>query len=195
MALDAGSSPARLPLVTRTLIVLLRAINVGGRQAPMARLRAACAAAGFARVRSYVASGNLLLDTALPAPEAEAAVEAIVARDFGFHSDAIARDLDQWRAIVATAPFADEREARARMVHLCLSKRPPAPDAAARIAEKAQAGEQVAQAGDALWVDYAEGVGRSKLTPALLDRAAGSPVTARNWRTVLALRDLAEETG
>lgn len=179
--------------MTRTLIVLLRAINVGGRQAPMARLRAACEAAGFARVRSYVASGNLLLDTALPADEVEAQVEAIVAREFGFHSDAIARDRDQWSAIVAAAPFADARQARAKMVHLCLSRRPLAPDAAARIAQKAQAGEQVAQVGDAFWIDYAEGVGRSKLTPALLDKAAGSPVTARNWRSVLALRDLAEE--
>jgi uncharacterized protein (DUF1697 family) len=179
--------------MTRTLIVLLRAINVGGRQAPMARLRAACEAAGFARVRSYVASGNLLLDTPLAATEVEAAVEAIVARDFGFHSDAIARDRDQWNAIVAAAPFPTEREARAKMVHLCLSKRPLSADAAARIAERAQAGEQVTQIGDALWIDYAEGVGRSKLTPALLDKAAGSPVTGRNWRSVVALRDLVGE--
>jgi uncharacterized protein (DUF1697 family) len=41
-----------------------------------------------------------------------------------------------------------------------------------------------------LWFHYPEGAGRSKLTPALVDKAAGSPVTARNWRTALALRDL-----
>jgi uncharacterized protein (DUF1697 family) len=29
------------------------------------------------------------------------------------------------------------------------------------------------------------------LTPALFDRLAGSPVTARNWRTVTVLRDMA----
>jgi uncharacterized protein (DUF1697 family) len=179
--------------VTRPLILLLRAINVGGRQAPMARLRAACAEAGFGNVRSYVASGNLLLDTALDPAAAEAQVEAIVARDFGFHSDAIARTLYQWRALVAAAPFAPERAERPRMVHLCLSKRPLAA-AAARLAERAQAGEQVAVAGDALWIDYAEGVARSKLTPAALDRAAGSPVTARNWRTVTALLALAQES-
>jgi uncharacterized protein (DUF1697 family) len=79
------------------------------------------------------------------------------------------------------------------MVHLCLSKRPLSADAAVRIAERAQTGEQVTQIGDALWIDYAEGVGRSKLTPALLDKAAGSPVTGRNWRSVVALRDLVGE--
>lgn len=180
-------------MTNRPLILLLRAINVGGRQAPMARLRAACADAGFGNVRSYVASGNLLLDTALDPAAAEAQVEAIVARDFGFHADAIARTLDQWRALVAAAPFAPERAERPKMVHLCLSKRPLAPDVAARLAERAQAGEQVALAGDALWIDYAEGVARSKLTPTALDRAAGSPVTARNWRTVTALLSLAQE--
>jgi uncharacterized protein (DUF1697 family) len=39
-------------------------------------------------------------------------------------------------------------------------------------------------------VHYANGAGRSKLTPALLDRLAGSPVTARNWNTVLKLNEL-----
>jgi uncharacterized protein (DUF1697 family) len=52
-------------------------------------------------------------------------------------------------------------------------------------------GEKVALVGDALWVDYAGGVGRSKLTPALLDRLVGSPVTARNWNTVQRLGEMA----
>ena len=177
----------------RTVIVLLRAINVGGRQAPMARLRAACAEAGLANVRSYVASGNLLVDTALDGPALETLVEEVVAREFGFHSDAIARDASAWRTIADTAPFATERVERPNMVHLCLSKRAPTSGAEDRIAERATAGEQVAREGDVLWIDYATGVGRSKLTPALLDRSAGAPVTARNWRTVVALRALAEE--
>jgi uncharacterized protein (DUF1697 family) len=37
---------------------------------------------------------------------------------------------------------------------------------------------------------YPQGVGRSKITPSAIDKAAGSPVTARNWRTMLALRDM-----
>ena len=37
-----------------------------------------------------------------------------------------------------------------------------------------------------------ESVGNSKLTPTLLDKAAGSPVTARNWNTVLAINAMLE---
>ena len=44
-----------------TYIVLLRAVNVGGTgKLPMAELRAMCAAIGFADVRTYIASGNLV---------------------------------------------------------------------------------------------------------------------------------------
>jgi uncharacterized protein (DUF1697 family) len=51
----------------------------------------------------------------------------------------------------------------------------------------------VARAGGTIWVHHVNGVGRSKLTPALLDRHVGSAVTARNWRTVLKLREMACE--
>ncbi len=41
-------------------IVLLRAVNVGTGKLPMAELRALCEAAGFAEVRTYIASGNVV---------------------------------------------------------------------------------------------------------------------------------------
>jgi uncharacterized protein (DUF1697 family) len=59
------------------------------------------------------------------------------------------------------------------------------------LSERAAAGERIMLVGDALWFHYPNGVARSKLTPALLDRVVGSPVTARNWNTVLKLHNLA----
>ncbi|MFY0580906.1 hypothetical protein ACN28S_47655 [Cystobacter fuscus] len=38
---------------------------------------------------------------------------------------------------------------------------------------------------------YPHGVARTKLSPAVFDKAVGSPVTARNWKTVLMLHQLA----
>jgi len=42
----------------------------------------------------------------------------------------------------------------------------------------------------AMWIHYPEGAGTSKLTPSLIDRAIGSPGTARNWNTVLKLEEM-----
>jgi uncharacterized protein (DUF1697 family) len=52
--------------------------------------------------------------------------------------------------------------------------------------------ERIKQVGDALWIHYSSGSGRSKLSPTVLDRLVGSPVTTRNWRTVLKLNELVE---
>ncbi|WP_091738501.1 DUF1697 domain-containing protein [Phenylobacterium immobile] len=175
-------------------VVLVRAINVGARHAPMADLRAACEAVGFADVQSYIASGNLVLSAAQPAAEVEAKVEQIFAERYGFHADAIARTAAEWRSFLAAAAFAAEREARPTQIHLCLSKSPPLAAAAERLAERATLGERFIVQAEVLWADFAGGVGKSKITPSLLDRCVGSPVTSRNWNTVLKLAEMSSGT-
>ena len=73
---------------------------------------------------------------------------------------------------------------------LCLAKAPLRAQVAEELSARATAGELVQRAGEALWIHFPEGVARSKLSPAAMDRAAGSPVTARNWRTATKLLEL-----
>ena len=170
---------------TTRWIVLLRGVNVGGhRKVPMADLRAALAAAGAAEVRTYIASGNILFDRAGDRAAAEALVESVIAERFGLAVEAVARSGAEWLAYAAQDPFPD---ALPKLLHLCLAKRPIAEGAAAAIAAKCVDGERVAQIGEALWIDYRDGVVDSKATPALLDKAAGSTMTARNRNTVMKL--------
>jgi len=82
------------------------------------------------------------------------------------------------------------RDTPARLL-IGVPKRAPVTEAAAALQARARDGEIVAAAGGALWFHYAGGVGTSKLTPALIDRLAGSPVTARNWNTAVKLSELA----
>jgi uncharacterized protein (DUF1697 family) len=64
------------------------------------------------------------------------------------------------------------------------------PNTAENLEPFATSGESVAQRTDSLRIHYASASARSKLTPALLDRLAGSPVTTRNWGTVLKFNDM-----
>lgn len=173
------------------LVALLRGINVGGtRKLPMARLREMCADLGWADVETYIQSGNVLFSSAAKAPELERELEGAIGAAFGFDIAVIVRNLAQWRAYEAGNPFPDEARDEPNRLMLHLSKAPPAPGAEQEIAARAAAGEQVRQADDALWIHYPAGAGTSKIGPALLDRAAGSPVTARNWRTVARIGDM-----
>ena len=78
---------------------------------------------------------------------------------------------------------------------LCLNKEPAAVDAENALQARAAGGEQVRRVGDALWNYFPQGVGSSKLTPALLDRLTGSSLTARNWRSVQALAAMLAAVG
>ena len=75
-------------------------------------------------------------------------------------------------------------------MQLSLAQRAVRKSAGALLAERAKHDEQVVIAGGAIWVYYPNGIAGTKLTPALLDRSAGAPVTSRNWRTALKLNDL-----
>jgi uncharacterized protein (DUF1697 family) len=172
-------------------IALLRAVNVGGRKMPMAELRAVCAELGWTDVETYIQSGNILFAAPGEAAELETSLEEAVQLRFGYWSDVIIRSAEQWRALLAASPFVSEAEAEPNRVLVGIAKTRLQPGAAAAIQAKAAAGERVAQAGEALWFHYPAGVGTSKLTPSLIDRSAGSPVTARNWRTMLKLGEMA----
>lgn len=170
-----------------TYVALLRGINVGGhRKVPMAELRALCADSGFDDARSYIQSGNLVLSSADAAAAVEATLETAIERRFGFPVDVVVRDAVQWAAYVSGNPLAGEAEAASNFVMLALAKAPLAPAAVAGLRERADAGERIEAQGDALWLYFPDGAGRSKLGAAL----SRLPCTARNWRTVLALADM-----
>ncbi len=172
-------------------IALLRGINVSGQnKIPMAELRAVCATMGWENVQSYIQSGNLIFYAETTVAEQEADLEAAIAQHFGLTIRVIVRAAAHWPAYVQSNPFPAAAEATPNLLMLALAKRQPKPDAVAGLQERAAAGEQIAQVGDALWIHYPAGAGRSKLSPALFDRLVGSPVTSRNWRTVLKLHAL-----
>ena len=172
---------------------LLRGINVGGHnKIPMSDLRSLCEEIGWDDVQSYIQSGNLVFSADDTAKRLEAQLEESINRHFGLQIPVVVRGTDDWLGYVKSNPFPEASLKEPNLVMLALSKRSPNPDAAVRLLERASAGERLIQVGDALWIHFGEGVAKSKLTPALMDRQVGSPVTMRNWRTVLKLEDLAD---
>ena len=174
------------------MVALLRAVNVGGRKLPMAELRALCGELGWSDVATYIQSGNLVFTGRGKADEIEAELEKAIKESFGLDVPVIVRSKAQWAKYPDLNPFPQVAKDAPAKLHLLLSKRPPVKGAAEAIEARAKAGEQVRQAGDGLWLHYPEGAGTSKLTPSLIDRAIGSPGTARNFNTVLKLKEMLE---
>ena len=175
-----------------TFVALMRGINVGStRKLPMAELRTLSGKIGLRRPETYIQSGNLIVDAEMAAHEVRALLEGAIAKRFGLRVDVIVRSASQWRRYVAANPFADDAAAVPKMLHLYLSRDLLKPSAVTQLEQKAQAGERMAVAGGALWIDYGlSGAGKSKLTPPLLDKACGSPATGRNWNSVLKIGEM-----
>lgn len=170
-------------------VALLRGINVGGhRKVPMAALRETAEALGLRKVRTYVASGNLVFESDKAAGKLEAALEKAIADRFGFPVDVVIRSAAQWAALAAANPLERESEAQPGFVHMSVGKRDPTEADIAALAAKAGDNERVLSAGGAIWIWFGDGAGRSKIGTG----KSSGVWTARNWRTVQTLQEMLE---
>lgn len=157
---------------------------------PMAELKAVALALGVESPATYIASGNLLGESEVSPWDLEKAFEEALRNHFGFEVPVVARTGERWLELAQGSAFPDAEAERPKLLHVGLSKEMPVPGARSLLEEKSSADERLELLADGLWIDYADGVGRSKLTPAVLDRAVGSAVTCRNWSTVQKLAAL-----
>jgi uncharacterized protein (DUF1697 family) len=175
-------------------IALLRAVNVGGTgKLPMADLRVAVAKAGFKDVRSLLQSGNLVFDAGALTPAAtEKKLEALCAKAFVVRTDVHARTPEEFEAIIAANPFAKEAKAEPGHVHVLFLREVPPVAAFAALQAAIKGPEIVRRGGRHAYMLYPDGMGESKLTPAVLARHLGTGGTARNWNTVSKLSAMAK---
>jgi uncharacterized protein (DUF1697 family) len=165
-----------------TYIALLRAVNVGGTgKLPMAELEAMCAAAGFTKVATYIASGNVVFAARGSAAKVKAALEQRLATYAGKPVGVIVRTRDEMAAVLASNPFPNS--ASNRTVAIFLDDPPPA-DALDDI--RGRKDEEVRLGKREVYVAYPAGIGVSKL-----EIPAARNGTARNMNTIAKLVALA----
>lgn len=161
-------------------VALLRAVNLGGESTlSMADLKKWTAMAGFRNPRTYIASGNLLLESDLGPDAVKAGIERMLKDRTGRNVSVIVRTAKELAEVVAANPFVDKPANRT--VAIFLDEAPPR-----TIAFSGAVREEVAGGVREIYVSYPDGQGRSKLKAP----AAGHG-TARNMNTVAKLADLA----
>jgi uncharacterized protein (DUF1697 family) len=174
-------------------IALLRAVNVGGRSIAMADLKAMFDALGFANVRTLLQSGNVVFESGQKNGAAlESLLEAETAKRLGIACDYLVRSTAQWSALAAGNPFPDV--ARRDPGHLVLMplKTAPSKQEVAALQAAITGRETVRAKGQALYIVYPDGQGRSKLTISVIEKKLNTRGTCRNWNTTLKLLALAQ---
>lgn len=172
-------------------LAFFRGVNVGGaNKLPMKELVAILESLGCTNVQTYIQSGNAAFASGSRSRDKLAAqITAAIEQAKGFAPLVLLLRQPQLEAIAAANPY-PAAEADHKTLHLFfLTAKAKKPDLAAL--EKLQAAdESFALLGDVLYLHAPSGIGRSKLA-AKVDRYLGVPTTARNWRTVSTMLELA----
>lgn len=172
---------------------LLRAVNVGKRQVSMARLRGLLEELGFTDVATLMASGNVVFstdrtDVAALEGELAAAIEA----EFGFPVPVLIRSAEDLDRVIADNPFPEALEIEPKFLHVAFASEAVPADAYRDVDRSVFEPDDLAVGTHEVYVWYANGAGRSKLAVDV-PATKGIAFTARNWNTVLKLRDLVAE--
>ena len=176
----------------QTFISLLRGINVGGhKKIKMAELREHYASLGFANVRSYIQSGNLVFESELTdqAEIARLIAEKIMAV-YGFDVKIVMRNLEEYDAAIAANPFLDRGEEDLRKIIVMFAGSPIPEDWREKVPEFPNSTDELTVIGKEFFLYCPDGYRNTKYTHALLERKLKIDVTARNWRSVLKIREI-----
>jgi len=171
-------------------VALLRAVNLGARnKVPMAELRALLSDAGYGDVRTYIASGNVLLDGPRKRSTVADELERVIEEAFGVNTTAVMRTPKELATVVAGHPFGKDMS----QSHVVFLASKPTAKAAKELSATDHSPDQVLLVGSDVYLQYPAGVQGSRLSASRLERLLGVPGTHRNWRTVAALAELAAD--
>jgi uncharacterized protein (DUF1697 family) len=177
-----------------TYAALLRGINVAGHaRVAMADLHAVFSGLGFAGISTYLRSGNVLFGTEAPRPALVADIEARLDREIGIRTTVLLRSREELAALAAGNPFLAAQDDPTKL-HVTFLAEEPARARVAGLGDLAAEGEQFAVVGPDVYLHCPHGYARTKLTNTNIERKLAVTGTTRNWRTVLALRDLTAVT-
>lgn len=177
----------------QTYVALLYSIILGeGRRLVMTDLKAMAEELGLKKVRTLVATGNLVFETSATAvADLEQRLEAAFEKTFGRHVDIIVRGAEDWRTLAAGNPFPGESAEAGDQVAVRVMRKPAPVDAVAALQAYAAADEKVMSVGGDIWVVFSRERPSSRLLAATSHKRLGVG-TSRNWNTV---RKLAEMVG
>ncbi|HEX3626473.1 MAG TPA: DUF1697 domain-containing protein [Verrucomicrobiae bacterium] len=175
-----------------TCVAILRGINVSGHKIiKMERLRAAFEDLGFAHVKTYVQSGNVVFETAESPASLAGRIETKILDEFGFEVPVLTKSSKELKDIVKRNPFVKDPAIDQTKLHVTFLSGDPPRNALDALEPLAAGGERVALAGRAVYLYCPNGYGNTKLTNTTIEKKLSCRATTRNWATTNKLLEMA----
>lgn len=177
-----------------TFIALLRAVNLGPHnKVAMRELRQLFADLGLRDAQSLLQSGNVVFRSDEPSTRRlERRLEAASEEHLGLKTDFFVRTARELQRVVSANPFPEAAARDPGHLLVVFHRAAPTASAVSALQQAINGRELVRAKGRHAYIVYPDGIGRSRLTSALIERKLGSAGTGRNWNTILKLRELAQ---
>ena len=176
-----------------TYIVLLRGINVGGhKKVPMAELRQLLNDAGFDAVKTYIQTGNIILQSTEDKNVVEQQVQDAIQSHFGFQVPTIAKTNEDLQRQFRACPFPEDKKKESYFVILSHAPRKALVD---NVMEISYDNEEFHIVDDCLYFHSSAGYGKSKFNMNLFEKRLNVKATSRNYKTMLKLIAMSSENG
>lgn len=156
----------------------------------MAQLREVLARAGFENVRTYIQSGNALVDTDLSAKEAETKVHDLIKKHIGADLAIVARTASQLQKVLDENPFKDGYDI-SRVFFVSFADSPPAQKVKDLLAQD-YSPEKLAILKNAAYMFIPNTYGSGKLSNNYLEKKLGVAATTRNFNTLTKLIEMSK---
>ncbi len=163
----------------KTWIALLRGVNVGGnKKLPMKELTNLLKSNGFAHVKTYIQSGNIIFQHASK-PERE--IGDLIEKQFGFNPSVFMLSAEELEKAAMNNPYPTEI---GKAVHFFFfHKQPETVDY--ELLDSLKATSEEYRLIDNVFYLYApEGIGRSKMVEKMSKAFSKANITARNLNTI-----------
>jgi uncharacterized protein (DUF1697 family) len=177
------------------IVSLLRGVNVGGHhQIKMDALRELYESLGLRNARTFIQSGNVIFSSAArDLPRLAKRIEGAIEKRYGFPVDVVLRTAAELRAVLARNPFAKRDDVDPAKVLVTFLAAEADPEGCGKLCAMKIAPEELLVEGREVFVYFANGFARPKLSWPLIAKYLKTSGTARNLNTINKLIALAEE--
>lgn len=180
------------------LISMLRGVNLGTHnRIKMDALRAMYESLKLQRARTYVQSGNVIFRTnEKNTTKLATKIQDAIEKKFKFRPVVIVRSTEELRSSIAATPFEKSRnlEPGKILVSFLVAEPPEAARAKLKALTSAKSyPEELHLIGRELYIYFPNGAGKSKLPWSQLEKLVNVTGTARNWNSVMAMLEIAEQ--
>jgi uncharacterized protein (DUF1697 family) len=169
-----------------TYVALLRGINLGGHKiVKMDQLRKMFEEMGFAEVKTYIQSGNVVFNAPARDPVSLAKkIEEKIVRQFGFPVPVLVKTAAELGEVIRNNPLVKEKDVDVSKLHVTFLASIPEKSVLKMLDGIDAAKDRFCCLGQAVYLYCPNGYHATKFGNNVLEKMLKVGTTTRNWRTV-----------